>query len=305
MSICQQGPGKPRVWILVTLFNRAQNLPLLFNRLARQTYPDFRLVMIDHGTPSVCSERIPQFVDYVRSSPDKWWGGAINDGIRYVFGRPDTTEDDFILLQNDDVDFDEAFVGNLVRTSQDAGGAVVGALTVDQNSGLIMDANNYLSVWRARHICPFRGKPVESAGTKLLESDILKGRGVIYPVRVVQRIGLINEKLARRSDPEWAFRARRHGFRVVIDPRIVVKSTVDPRTLLSQVCTLADIRKHLFSPRSYSNLPDAWHYFRLCLDPCRAVYCSVVHTLFTLMCIVPEYLRGRVTGRRNRATIQQ
>lgn len=120
----------------------------------------------------------------------------------------------------------------------------------------------------------------------------MKGRGVCYPVHVVRKIGFLNEKMARRADPEYAYRATREGLPVVTDPKIQVFSQVDPRTLMKGRLSLADVRMYLFSPRSYNNLFDAFHFYYAILDPIRASYCTLINGARCMLYMTVMYLKG-------------
>lgn len=294
-----------RAWVLATIFNREENLLGFLSRVEAQDYVEVKLVLVDHGTRPVEAKNLPTYVNYIRSSPEKWWTGAMNDGLRYILENAKADNSDYIVFLNDDVLFEKHLVSRLVHTSECHHDAVVGAITVDRNSGRIMDANNLMSFWKARHLCPLRGKDLSEAGSEPLPSHILKGRGVVYPVKLVRELGLLDERLARRSDPEYAFRAHRRGVNVLVDPKIVVLSNVDPRTSLDYPVTLEKIRHHLFSVRSYSNLKDAFYYFRACFGWLRGMYCFLFHSAYTTAYCLYKYLASLRTYLQSGALAKQ
>lgn len=273
-----------RVWILTTVFNRAYTLPKYFSNIEKQTYKNYKLVIIDHGNKTIDKRTLPFYVVYVKSTPDKWWTGAVNDGLKHIFNSEKVLDDDFIMLQNDDVEFNEFLIEDLVNASAD-NDAVIGAITLDIDSKIIVDADNRFSILKAKHICENRGKTLDEIGNQLLPSDILKGRGVIYPVKVVKEIGYLDERLNRRSDPEWGYRAKKAGYNIFIDPKILVFTKVDTDVSLSNYVTFDKLKKYLFSPRSTANLPDAIKYFYICSGFLKGTYSSIIY-LFRLMIII-------------------
>ncbi|HDY89392.1 MAG TPA: glycosyltransferase family 2 protein [bacterium] len=278
-----------RVWILVTVFNRLDSLPNFFQNLNQQDYNDFIVILIDHGTRHIEDQSLPSYVIHLKKPSDKWWTGPINDGLKYLFSRDDLKDNDFIMLQNDDVKFGPTFISDLVNISKREK-AIVGAITIDPNTRKIVDADNKFSILRANHICAKRGKDLQEVGVEPIPSDILKGRGVIYPVKVVRDIGFLNEKLRRRSDPEWAYRAKKRGYKVLIAPSVVVESVIGTDIKLEGKISVKDITNYLFSPKSTANLPDALTYFFACLGPLKGSYCVAVYTLRIFLIVFLKYI---------------
>lgn len=93
------------IYIVIPHFDRIKNIPKLIERLSNQTVSDFKLIIVDHGNTSLSPEYLPDFCILLRGSTEQWWSGAMNVGIKYVLSRTAASDDDFILFQNDDVDF--------------------------------------------------------------------------------------------------------------------------------------------------------------------------------------------------------
>ena len=279
------------VYILTTVFDRFETLGKYYANLSKQSYSNYKLVLIDHGRKDIPSDMIPPNAYYIKSTPEKWWTGAVNVGIEYLKKNVRVNANDFILLQNDDVTFGENLISDLVDISQRKN-AVVGAITVDKNSKKILDADNKFNILKAKHVCSLRGENIDSIKEDLIQSDVLKGRGVIYPLNVVNKIGMLDERLNRRSDPEWAYRAKKYGFKIFISTRTIVYTNINTDVTFNGKIDLNIVFDYLFSPRSTANLPDAIQYFFICLGPYLGLYCSIVHSLRTVIYSLYKLARG-------------
>ena len=205
----------------------------------------------------------------------------MNVGIKYVLSRTAASDDDFILFQNDDVDFAPSFLEDLLKAHEDTG-AIVSAITLERGTGVVLDAANRLSFAKARHVCAARGLPIEELNEAFLDSDVLKGRGVLYPIRVVKEIGLIEERLHYRADPEYSYRAKRCGYRLSVATGIRVETTLDTQESNYNAPSLRDFMSSLMSKRNPQNLPAAWIYFSKCFGHFPAFYCISFHFLWQL-----------------------
>lgn len=268
---------KPHAWIVTTVFDRISTLKSYLECLNSQTYKEFWLVLVDHGFNEVTKEiTFPDYVFPIRESPKKWWTAAVNAGISYALEHPYMTDQDVILLQNDDSIFGPGFVGHLVSiagTEQ----AVVGGVAIDAMTKRILHANLKFNKRRAAYEYLHYGKPTSDLAEKLYDSDILKGRGTAYPVSVVREIGLLDERLPQyKSDHEWAHRAKTMGYGVYVTPRAISETVLDTQEQISSVSPFLSFWRVLFSRRSPRNVADTVKYFFICFHPVQATYYCLV-----------------------------
>jgi len=268
---------KPKAWIITTVFDRIATLESYLECLAAQTYKEFWLVLVDHGFNEVTREiALPEYVFLVRESPAKWWTAAVNAGIAYALEHPDMTDQDVILLQNDDSVFGPDFIDRLVsiaRTKQ----AVVGGVAINATTKRILHANLKFNKRRACYEYLHYGKPLSDLADKLYDSDVLKGRGMAYPVRFVREIGFLDERLPQyKSDHEWAHRAKTMGYGVYVTPGAISETVLDTQERVSRVSPFLSFWRVLFSRRSPKNVVDTVKYFFICFRPIPATYYCLV-----------------------------
>ncbi len=292
------GPSLPKAWIVTTVFDRSENVDEYLAYLDRQSFRNFSLILVDHGVqPLSLKTKFPEYVILLRESPNMWWTAAVNAGVRYLLERADVSNKDVIILQNDDSIFGRDFLKSLVELSTREH-SVIGAVALNSTTQRILHANLRFNKWRACYDYLFLGKRVEELSEELYESDVLKGRGVAYPVDIVREIGLLEERLPQyRSDHEWAHRAKKCGYGVYVTPLAISESNLDTQERIRQEAPFRSIWKVLFSRRSPMNITDSVKYFFICFGPFEAVYYSLVDITRT---VAASVLRAIVYAARGK-----
>jgi len=288
--------GNPHVWLVTTAYNSVGRLSRFLDCLIDQIYEPISLIIVDHGTDSISGQLpLPDNSILLRGDPSHWWTHAVNIGIGYVLGRAGVGDSDIILLQHDDSTFGLNFVSELVNA---VGGArrVVGSVVIDRNTRGILHANLQFDRMKAKYLYLHYGDHAADLGDSLMASDVLKGRGVAYPVKVVKEIGLLNKRLPHyRSDHEWAHRAKTFGVDVVVCPRAVCETVIDTQAQISVLRPFASYWQVLFGRRSPANLPDMARYFYICFGPAKASYCVFVNGLRTLLVSTLQLFKALVS----------
>lgn len=284
---------QPKAYMLVPIFNRTEHIPQLLNQLKTQDHCNFELILVDHSPTPCLPQELPTFVTKLRGTPEMWWSGAINVGIKYALSKESKDSQSFIIFMNDDVIFGPNLISGLISSSQKHN-AGIGPITLDSNprNDKVLDANNYLNFVLAKHISPYTGKPKAKLPSGVIETDILKGRGVIYPIQTVLKIGLTNERLHYRADPEYAYRAKKSGLPLYIDTSLEVKTSIAPQKAFGKIRNLNDIKAFLFSPKSSLNLKAASIYFFSCTNPLLATWSTILYTIrWTSICFLKPLIK--------------
>jgi len=294
-----EGSGLPKAWIVTTVFNRSENIARYIACLDRQSFKNFSLILVDHGTQPLSLEIAhPEYVILLRESPEMWWTAAVNAGIRYLLESDDVSGQDVIILQNDDSIFGPNFLKSLVELSTREH-SVVGAVVLNSTTQQILHANLRFNKWRACYDYCYLGKRVEDLSEDLYESDVLKGRGVAYPVDIVRKIGLLEERLPQyKSDHEWAHRAKKGGYGVYVTSLAISESNLDTQERIRKETPFRSIWNVLFSRRSPVNIRDSVKYFFICFGPIKAVYYSLVDVSRTVSVSVAKAIVYAVPGKQ-------
>lgn len=217
-----------KIWIIVPVFDRPDKIYSLINQMLLQTYHQYNLLIVDHGTKKIdfTSFKDPRLM-VVRANSNLWWTGAINAAIRSIMSHTDDT--DYLLLINDDVNIDEDYLKNLVAVAEDNPDTIIGSTCIDQDTNRIIYTNRIFDKVSAKFVSPHRNQYADelSKRAKEYESHLLYGRGMLIPFKVIKFTGLFDEKHLPHygADSEFSWRARKQGFKLIcsLDCQVVTR----------------------------------------------------------------------------------
>lgn len=251
------------VYILIPIHNNITETRKCLNCIRTQTYSNYEVIVIDDGSIDNSSEIIiNEFPDttILQGDGNLWWAGSLYEGIEYVLKK--AQPNDFVLILNNDLIFDNNYITNLVKSSKDNQGAVVGSLCKDQKTGAIIDSGVKID-WRNLKFDP---KEVVDDGDNLIRDiDVLSTRGTLIPVNIILDIGnFIPDKLRHYlSDYEYTIRMKKHGYSLLTSKKAIVflnSEITGFHIKWNEKYTLKDIYWAIFSIKSSSNLK-AWLFF--------------------------------------------
>lgn len=218
-------PGVVRIEIVTPVHNRrALTLGCLESiaGLSREGL-DLHVVIVDDGSTDGTAEAIaaahPE-VEVIRGDGHLWFTEGTNVGVRRALER----NPDFILMINDDQVFDAECVRHLVDTALAFPRSVVGSLLQlwDQPDRLFQTAPVW-DTWRGgwRH---WHHQSSTTVPDRPWTVDLIVGNCVLVPAAAFRECGLMDAKrFPNFGDAEFTPRLRKAGWRLVIDPRAVVR----------------------------------------------------------------------------------
>lgn len=220
------------VFAVIPVHNRLEETRHIIELLRGQVYQDVRIVVTDDGSTDGTAEYLAAQADVVtlRGNGNLWWAGAVELALRWLLPR--AMESDYILLLNNDINFDKEYISKLVAESERLGGAVVGSLLRDELPPHdLLSIGPIFNVWRNEvhdHLDDL-SEEERATPTDHYEVDAVPGRGTLYPIRALRSVGTLRPALLPHylADYELAVRARRHGFRVTVSSAAVVYSARD------------------------------------------------------------------------------
>ncbi len=275
------------VYALIPARNNKYDVLGLLVCLARQTFRDLKVVLVDDGstdeTEREVSTRFPQ-VTILRGNGKLWWAGANALGVSYLLGTAKVG--DFILLINNDLTVDDNYVSLLVSSSEKLSRGVVGSTTVDCDNPEAI----YGGIRLNQELRPVQTRDPGVINTTdwQVPVDVLPGRGTLVPIEVFQLVGNFNEKWLPHygADYEFFIRARRAGFRLAVSHRARVHANLKQTGIhLSDRASFswAECCQLAFSRRSSANLYYYLTYVWMCSEPGWRLRNAVSHGLGLLM----------------------
>ncbi len=253
--------------LVITDFNGCDQTRCCLQAIRASKCREFRILVVDHGsdgrTRAMLEREHPEAIR-VAGSPDDWWTGATNLGIRLALDRGASA----VMLLNNDCYVTPETIGILLRLSQARPDAIIAPIQRDRRSGAITSISP-----RSRFLFGFPTVP----GPRRLTHDmaaqpllpvklIIGGRGVILPASVLARLGLFDAEALPHygADHDFFMRVRRQGTPLYVATGAFVDiddsrtTSADRPETLSWSAFLHTLR----DTRSHRNLHDIAALFR-------------------------------------------
>ncbi len=260
------------IYLILPVFNRLHFTIDCIESLKRQTYNEYKIIVVDDGssdgTAASLENNYPEVI-VLRGDGQLWWTGAINMGVKYVLQHA-TSKEDFILTLNNDLSVGPEYFQNLIKTYQNNAPCLVGSVTVDIDNPELVNYcgvkwNEYSAKQRSPIELPISLKELQSHAMDI-ESDLLPGRGVLIPLKVFDQIGLYDAKNFPHyaADEDFSLRARKAGYRLMVSSNAFVYSYIRESNLAGKHTkrTLAYWYDFFFSIKSSCNLRNRYHWAR-------------------------------------------
>lgn len=212
------------IYIIIPVFNRWEFTKLCLESLLKQTYKDYKIIVVDHGSSDDTSEKIRH--DYpnvilLTGEPSMWWTAATNLGIRYALEN----NTDYILTLNNDTIAEDNYLEELLKVNKLLGDDIlIGSTAIDFTTKNITfsgeNENWWLETATSNHLNILRMKG------DYISCSRFPGRGLLIPAKVFQRIGLFDEVDFPHylADYDFTNKARINGFKIVCATKARLKT---------------------------------------------------------------------------------
>ena len=262
-----------RTYIIIPVHNRKHLTRECLFSLRKQTFQNFKVIVVDDGSTDGTEEMINEaFSDVIllKGDGNLWWTGATNMGIAYALAQAD--QDDYILTLNDDTMVSPTYLQSLLDAALNHPSSLIGSIAVSNEDELtVVDAGVRINWLTAKYTNLAEGREyndILDAGSLLQKVDVLPGRGTLIPIGVFQKVGLYDLKNLPHygADYEFSRRANINGYNLLINYEAVVISNVKMTGLNNRVNKLgwSDLFRSFFSIKSTNNLMQRWRFVRLC-----------------------------------------
>lgn len=250
------------LYLVIPVFNRWAFTRECLLSLRRQTVQGFRVVVVDDGstdgTGAKLREEFPDVI-IVDGDGNLFWTAGVNAGIRRAMELGASR----VMTLNNDVVAAPDFVAQMLTWAERLPDAVLGALELDVATNTPIYGGETLD-WRTNT----RRDLLETLPTEkrhgLHPVTYLPGRGLLIPRRVLETIGLFDEKRLPHylADYDYTSVARRHGFPVYCnyDAHLSTYPDESGQEITRRHRSLKGYYQHLFGIRGGGNLRNFTHF---------------------------------------------
>ena len=221
--------------IVIPVHNRKEYTRQCLACLSVQTYRNFQIIVVDDGSTDGTDEMIyREFADVIvlKGDGNLWWTEATNWGIRYAQQHQNSRQTNFVLTLNDDTRVNPDYLQTMLDAHQKHQPCLVGSVSVDSDNPDKLEYAGYAGSGFERHTAGGRHAAADygfsyrelTRRVSFVESQSLPGRGTLIPMAVFDKIGLFDSKrfIHYMADIEFSFRARKAGYRLIVNASSVV-----------------------------------------------------------------------------------
>jgi N-acetylglucosaminyl-diphospho-decaprenol L-rhamnosyltransferase len=216
------------VHVLVPVFNRLALTMRVLDCLQTQNVDEpLVIIVIDDGSTDGTSDFLTtqQNITVIKGDGSLWWGGAIESGLQYVL--EDCQSTDWVLLVNNDTQFDASFVQRLLDTARVYAPSAVGSVICDKSSpDQLLSVGVVLDTWRLRVSDKLKETRCWDSSKGPHPVDALSGRGTLYPVAAFPIAGTMKTAWLPHylADYELALRVRNAGYKLLVSEATAILS---------------------------------------------------------------------------------
>ncbi len=241
--------------ILLPVYNRIKITKKCIECIKNQTYQNFILLLIDDGstdgTADMVLAEVPETV-VIRGKGKWWWAGSLQQGINWI-KRNNLSKDDFVVILNDDVEFDTNFFDTAISILKDKKKTLLLAQSFSQQTGELVDSGVHVD-WE--NLKFEQAKNPDNI-------NCLSTMGLFFRIEDMLFIGSFHPRLLPHygSDYEYTIRAYNKGYKLITDSRLKLALNVETTGIHSiKEKSVVKYIKKVFSKKSVYN-PFMWLVF--------------------------------------------
>jgi len=256
-----------QLYIVITDFNGFSQTRCCLDALRKSYCQNFSVILVDHGTTEETMIGVGKYypeVVRITGSPDLWWAGATNVGIRYSLGRGAQV----VMLLNNDCYVTPETIGELLDIWGKKQKAIIAPVQRDLETGKISTINPRCML--------LIGFPAMSGPKKMTKNwyemrtipanIIAGGRGVLIDSSAFDDIGLLDEESLPHywADHDFYLRAKKNNWSLCVSTRAFVDID-DRRTTISENIDKMSFGQwidSLYNFRSHRNIAHVSEFFK-------------------------------------------
>ena len=231
------------IYVITAVHNRYEITKKFISNLKKQTFSDYRLLLVDDGSTDGTAEMVNNELDdaiVLYGNGNLWWGGALHEAYKYL--SKNREECDYVLFINDDTYFENDFIEIAVDLLSKNPNSLITACGYHYSTGVLLDGPVFYDVKRGEVTRLEAGEQGNCASTRALfmTYETFKDIGGFHPILLPHYA----------SDYEYTIRAAKKGHPIRSFKQL--RYTFDPGT--TGYNSLKDLSlKQVFCKRSRFN----------------------------------------------------
>jgi GT2 family glycosyltransferase len=204
----------PCVYIVTLNWNRCADTLAFLESCAQQSFPHFRMLVVDNGSSdgslAAISTRFPH-VEQIANGRNLGFAAGANVGLRHALKHGA----DYVFLANNDTTLATDALATLVAAAETHGAAIA--------SPAIFYASAPERVWwlgGRRRPWLLEVMPLDAPGQEPFMVDFVTGCGMLISRRCLETVGLFDEQFFMYyEDSDYCLRVQHAGLRTLVVPR--------------------------------------------------------------------------------------
>lgn len=246
--------------IIIPAFSGHEQIRHCLESLYKSRHSDFDIVIVDHGVTDEITRRVNDAFPRAickRGSPELWWSGASNLGIRHAV----ESGSEWIMLLNHDCYVHPDTIGTLLKYIENEPNAVIAPVQHFLRSGRnIVGATSCFLLGSPTLIPPPAWYRLRYSSPLVPVSLIAGGRGAIIAAATFQKVGYLDEEHLPHyyADHDFYFRCRKAGLRLLVcrEARVDIDDTMTSSADLNAGLSLPQFAASLKDRGSHRNIRD-------------------------------------------------
>jgi len=210
--------------VVIPTFNRRVTVLLALRSVFKNLPPDHRVIVVDSGssdgTAEAVKQQFPQAV-LLEGNSSMWWAAATNCGVRKAHALGCS----YVLTYNDDNVATPGLFTNLVLAAQSAPSSIIAAVCCYlTRPDTVFFAGRMRTGGSDRFYYLDHDTLLSALGKGLRRVDMLHGMCTLFPMAVLDTVGLFNEQGFPQvfADDDLLLKASRAGFPLQVALEAVV-----------------------------------------------------------------------------------